>query len=303
MEGKLFFLLACAHVASGTELRHLSKGLKVFYDLINTDLLEADYLEIMKYLDLRFHRTCFNTHEEEYNGTDSVKELLTVVTAHDKEIKRLAKMIEDNGKRIADEMDRIRDECLRIENDSKSRDDEIQTLTVYDDKFHRKLCDVQAYEACQSGDCCIQETYSYTNMALGKPAWQSTDNYESSGKASGAVDGNRGDSSTWTPNTCFHTKIESRPWWMVDLGSMRNVGRVVLVNRADFVGERLQNVVISVSTDKDGHSEMCGFFPGPGHNGQVIEINCPSQIQGRYVKITMLSRNYLHLCEVEVYSH
>ena len=88
---------------------------------------------------------------------------------------------------------------------------------------------------------------------------------------------------------------------MVDLGAEKHIGRVVMVNRGHGSYRRLRNVVVTVSLEKDGDSVTCGSFQGPGAAGQVITITCSEEIRGRSVKLTMNSRNYFHLCEVEVY--
>ena len=37
----------------------------------------------------------------------------------------------------------------------------------------------------------------------------------------------------WSSNTCTHTKRESSPWWLVDLGGIYGVTHVAIVNRQD----------------------------------------------------------------------
>ena len=80
------------------------------------------------------------------------------------------------------------------------------------------------------------------------------------------------------------------------------MARVVIVNRADGSWDRLRNVVVTVSFDKKHGGQICGRFDGPGTEGQIIEIICAEKLRGRFVKLTMNSRNYLHVGEVEVYS-
>ncbi|MEW8544364.1 MAG: discoidin domain-containing protein, partial [Candidatus Thiodiazotropha sp.] len=115
-----------------------------------------------------------------------------------------------------------------------------------------------------------------------------------------AVDGNR-NTDLLGGRSCFHTQKKAHPGWMVDLGVERRIGRVVKVNRGDGSYSRLRNVVVSVSLEKDGDGVTCGTYVGPGAKGQMITIRCPEEILGRFVKLTMNSNNYFHLCEVEVY--
>ena len=89
---------------------------------------------------------------------------------------------------------------------------------------------------------------------------------------------------------------------MVSFATEKSVGQVVIVNRGDDVWNRLQNVVVTVGSDRDEHGEVCGRFAGSGSKGQTIEIDSAQKLHGRYVKVTMNSNNCLHVCEVEVYS-
>ena len=76
------------------------------------------------------------------------------------------------------------------------------------------------------------------NLALGKPAFQSSLHY--SGYPSKAVDGDREDdlgAYNFNPLTCSHTENDHEsPWWAVDLGGPVIVTQVVIVNRGDCCG-------------------------------------------------------------------
>lgn len=296
--GFIIILLIAICLAGEPQQRHLSEGLKAFTDLIANDLEEADLLEIMKYISSRFHYKCYNLDGVKHSDGETIGDLIDKINRNDKELMKLREeMVEDKEQLKRD----VFAECSKIENDSKTRDIEIQkTMTNRSNEFKQSVCDVEAFESCLSSECCIKQTYSFPNLALGKPAWQSSYNFWDKGEPSKAVDGNR--NSAWSGNSCFHTKNENHPWWMVDLGSEKHISRVVLVNMGD-VGSRLQNLVVTVSLNRDEEESVCGRFGGPGHNGQVIEIKCANRILGRFVKLMMYSHNFFHLCEVEIYDH
>ena len=67
----------------------------------------------------------------------------------------------------------------------------------------------------------------FLDLALSQSSTQSST--EHGGASSRAVDGKT--SKDYNLGSCTHTKIESNPWWRVDLGSSRPVGEVVIVNR------------------------------------------------------------------------
>lgn len=80
------------------------------------------------------------------------------------------------------------------------------------------------------------------NLAKNKKATQSSVAY--SGKASHAVDGNRdGD---YMLGSVTHTEPSSNPWWEVDLGAMVSIDEIVVYNRTDSHGVRLNGFTLKV---------------------------------------------------------
>eukprot|EP00116_Pleurobrachia_bachei_P016077 sb/3476339/ len=70
----------------------------------------------------------------------------------------------------------------------------------------------------------------YTNVALLKPATQSTE--QSGGEPSRAVDGWA--LQQWNDKSCMHTKRKgSAEWWQVDLEASFNVDHVMIYIRSD----------------------------------------------------------------------
>ena len=214
----------------------------------------------------------------------AMNESIEIVGNLEAEIKKISSDIVDDRARFQTEIADIKGNFTVFQNESKAREekaiDEFMSLAV------------ECFKA-------MNVTFS-PNWALGKQAWQSSDYGWNPGPRAGAeaaVDGNRA--------SCMHTLEEATPWWMVNLATERSVARVVIVNRGDGSypsWKRLRNVIVTVGSSRGEDGKVCGRFAGPGTKGQIIEINCTEKLRGRYVKLTMNSHNYLHVCEVEVYS-
>ncbi|XP_065826793.1 uncharacterized protein [Oscarella lobularis] len=136
-----------------------------------------------------------------------------------------------------------------------------------------------------------------TNVALGKIAVQSSVCCGNA-IASRAVDGNK--DGNWKQHSVTHTNVEFRPFWRVDLGRSCDVDRVVIYNRVDCCGERLQNfdVVLQDFVSKPLESYFHGL-----KKQNVFEFGDAKRppVRGvRYVRVQLRGRNYLSLAEVEV---
>ena len=72
------------------------------------------------------------------------------------------------------------------------------------------------------------------NIALGKPAYQSsTDNPPGRCAAGGAVDGRL--ANDWSGgDQCAHTLSNQQAWWAVDLGQVYTLDYVTLTNRINY---------------------------------------------------------------------
>ncbi|XP_035694513.1 uncharacterized protein LOC118428529, partial [Branchiostoma floridae] len=137
---------------------------------------------------------------------------------------------------------------------------------------------------------------STTNIARGKQVEQSSLAY--GGNPDRAVDGNT--NSFWPGNSCTHTDMENNPWWRVDLGASQCVDRVVVTNRLDCCSERLSGFKVYVGDNPTvTDNPSCG---GEQHTrGKAkFTVNCGRRT-GRYVGIALSGRQYLTLCEVQVF--
>jgi hypothetical protein len=155
---------------------------------------------------------------------------------------------------------------------------------------YSRLVEIEAYSNISS-----------SNLALGKPATQSSTLYTT---AAAAVDGNR--DGNFANASVTHTSNTFQPWWQVDLGSSQSLNTVSLWNRTDCCGDRLSNfyVLVSdqpfVSTDLNTTINQMGvssyFFSGTA--GVTTNINVGRS--GRYVRVQLSGTNFLSLAEVEI---
>lgn len=145
------------------------------------------------------------------------------------------------------------------------------------------------------------------NVALGKPATQSSTFPGTSAYAALAVDGNT--DGVYGHGSVTHTNFDSNPWWQVDLGSSIAIDSIVVWNRTDCCSDRLQDYWIFISdvpfTAGDTPASLV-IRPGTVNIHQTSAPN-PSTtiplspgIQGRYVRVQIQGNAYLSLAEVQV---
>ena len=143
--------------------------------------------------------------------------------------------------------------------------------------------------------------YNPPNIAINGVATQSS-SYASDTPASKAIDGDT------NAATMSHTQNQINSWWKVDLGSEKEINRVVLWNRTDAIQnqQRLSNFRISISDNTGAEVYGQDFFTSSGYvNGSMI-WDLPTTIIARSVKIQFLGYNskgngYLCLPEVQVF--
>ena len=135
-----------------------------------------------------------------------------------------------------------------------------------------------------------QVPVTVSNLAAGKTATQSSTDGPSA--ASRAIDGNIDGNNA--KNSVSHTLESAAPWWMVDLGSIQDVGTVRIYNRTDCCGSRLSNFTVSVSSD----GASWGEYMYPGVAGADVEV--PVNRSARWVKIRLNGSGILSLAEVQI---
>ncbi|XP_026546725.1 fucolectin-4-like, partial [Notechis scutatus] len=140
-----------------------------------------------------------------------------------------------------------------------------------------------------------------TNLALRKPTYQSSI-YPNSfgGPPDRAVDGDC--HGVWTHASCTHTHLEKDPWWRVDLGESYKIYAVVVKNRQDCCSHRLFGAEIHLGDSLENNgifNHLCGIIQDASL-GSISTIYCDNN-RGRYISIHLPRKEYLTVCEVEVY--
>lgn len=142
------------------------------------------------------------------------------------------------------------------------------------------------------------------NVAEGQEATQSSTHGDA--HAYMAVDGN--DYGVYGRGTVAHTGRDQQAWWQVDLGENVEITEIVLWNRTDCCGDRLRDFHVLVSDDPFQSTDLQATIDQPGvsdypHPGTAgTETRIPIDRSGRYVRVQLERREYLHLAEVEVLS-
>lgn len=174
-------------------------------------------------------------------------------------------------------------------------DEVMALLNVVDDCYLRDLwTDVQA--GGRRG--AVFPAPEWPNIALGGKAAQSSayapDQANAGAAVNGQVDGKRK----------FHTQLEDFPWWQVDLGGIATVHEIHVYNTYDDTAYRLKNFVLSVSIDGQAWIELARKTDGQVTGGVVggpYIWRGPGAAWARFIRVTLLGRDYLHFDQVEVF--
>ncbi len=143
------------------------------------------------------------------------------------------------------------------------------------------------------------------NIAAGKratqssryhPAGSSTLEDEASAALDGVIDGRES----------FHTDIEDSPWWRVDLGAVCLITEIRIFNRLDniWIAQRSANLAIDIGLEQNSLNEVYrreSMQAFGGIDGEPLILRPPQALFGRFINIRLLTRNYLHLDQVEIY--
>jgi hypothetical protein len=137
------------------------------------------------------------------------------------------------------------------------------------------------------------------NLALGRPATQSSDFAPAERANDGNTDGDYFDGSV------SHTGFDNNAWWAVDLGASMSIGTIRVWNRTDCCYERLFPFQVEVQDVFDAALNTGTVFgPFPTPPGGPLSVN-PIEIDaggatGRFVKVQLTGANWLQLAEVQV---
>jgi hypothetical protein len=159
------------------------------------------------------------------------------------------------------------------------------------------------------GSAAAQINLDPINLALHKYAHQSSQYGGAS--ADLAVDGNT--DGNFFNGSVTHTLNDTNAWWEVDIGEVRQIGRIEIANRTDCCGDRLASFMVLVGDmppiDTDITDADTDMYPGIMRTfvtdyGQA-RIVVPINRSGRFVRIALVnanpaSPNPLSLAEVQV---
>ena len=152
--------------------------------------------------------------------------------------------------------------------------------------------------------------YELRNIAVGKPTHRST-RLQTGGSWGVPLHiyysfyANDGDSNCRTADSkakFFSSNYESNPFWRVDLQRSAVVLNVTVRNRDDSNGKRINPFYIYVgdTTTNGGRDNPVCAAGATLQQGEMKNFTCPETV-GRYVSIQIYRKDYLQLCEVEVY--
>ena len=145
-------------------------------------------------------------------------------------------------------------------------------------------------------DFMCDDSQPHTNVAFGKRAFQSSDNYEDRGKASAAVDGNR--DGVFENLSVTHTQASTDPYWTVDLGVHHRISTIKVYNRVE-AADRLSGFVVTVY---QGSRTVWTWTHPSGTPPHETIVTIPGNKVADAVRVHIPgTRKILSLAEVEVY--
>ncbi|XP_053387809.1 fucolectin-like [Mercenaria mercenaria] len=98
---------------------------------------------------------------------------------------------------------------------------------------------------------------------------------------------------------CFHTEYESSPWWRVDLGAKYGIFSVKLYNILNSGGVwKARDLRLSIGITLETMDIVGSVL---GQIDDIHTFNFSAGIEGRYVQVTLMGANVLHLCEIQVF--
>jgi hypothetical protein len=149
---------------------------------------------------------------------------------------------------------------------------------------------------------------SGADLAIGRSATQSSTypGFAGAGAAS-AVDGNT--NGNFFSGSVTATNLDPNAWWQVDLGGSATVSTIVIWNRTDCCGARLNDYWVFVSNTPFAPTDTPITLQGRAGTFSSHQTTAPNPFttiaaggaQGRYVRVQLTSPNYLSLAEVQVF--
>jgi hypothetical protein len=143
------------------------------------------------------------------------------------------------------------------------------------------------------------------NVALNRPSWQSSEFVPEGPVAAFSHTAGSGNNGVRTGTYGFHTNIEKRPWWIVDLLKPHRIAAIHVYNRRDDQAVNTRANELDVLASVDGvswNTLLSNPANAPfGFDGSPLVAAAPAYLACRFVLLRLRGTNYLHLDEVEVY--
>ena len=106
-------------------------------------------------------------------------------------------------------------------------------------------------------------------------------------------------------NTWCHTDFEENPWIMIDLLNFYEIRSILVYVRPDSF-HRFRDFRIDLSIDKENwntlYRKVNGDLPDSANLKPIIITAVRGQ-KAKFVKIIQENTDFLHLCQVEIYSY
>ncbi|WP_432066215.1 NEW3 domain-containing protein [Streptomyces sp. C10-9-1] len=141
-----------------------------------------------------------------------------------------------------------------------------------------------------------------TDLALGRPAEQSSTLGEAGRATNGNLDGR------WGHGSVSHTLEEIQPWWQTDLGEQADISDIILWNRTDQNTDRLRDFYVLLSDTPFPRGALAELLSDPEiwrhHEPRTARrtTRIPVHRRGRHVRVQLAAptASILALGEVQV---
>ena len=153
----------------------------------------------------------------------------------------------------------------------------------------------------------VKERPARSNIAEGKPSWQSSVAEFDEGWPAGSHMVGRANNGRITGGVGFVTCWETNPWWTVDLLTRRRLASMRLFNRCDDPEATREAIGLEIWVSDELSSWTRVFehgtgLPFGGHDGEPLVVALDN-VAARFVRIRLPGeRRRLHLDEVEIYA-
>ncbi|MGH1590653.1 discoidin domain-containing protein [Methylobacterium phyllosphaerae] len=137
----------------------------------------------------------------------------------------------------------------------------------------------------------------YVNVALGKPATQSSRPWWCPLGPEGLVNGD------YSREYNCHTDVDEPAWWQVDLGQRLPLSAIVVHNRRELAREVARSLRVEISEDGAAWTLIHAGLTHFRARGQASPLQLPlaGLVWGRFVKVSLDERQPLVLTQVEVF--